>query len=104
MICHKTQPNPTLPNECPGYGTKRSDGEVLVLEPCEIRSTSSLKLLLGRLCPEVIVPVRAPSMWEIEVINPLTLCKQKTDVELLLFNNVQIKLLVWEKLETTSQR
>ena len=38
----------TLPNECPGYGSKQSDGEVLVM--CELwamQSTFSLLLFSG---------------------------------------------------------
>ena len=38
----------TYPNECPGYDTKQSDGEALVmLEFGEMRSTSSVPSLPG---------------------------------------------------------
>ena len=51
------------PNECPWYDTKQSDGEVLaVLELWGMRSTPSLLLLPGPLCPGVVAPERALSM------------------------------------------
>ena len=51
------------PNECPGYDTKQSDGEVpVVLELWEMRSTPSLPLLLGPLWPRMVAPDRALSM------------------------------------------
>ena len=53
----------TSPNECPGYDTKRSDGEVPVkLGLWRIRSTPSLPLFLGPLWPGVVAPDRAESM------------------------------------------
>ena len=52
-----------LPNECPGYDTKQSDGEVpVMLGPWEIRSTPSLPLLPGPLWPDVVAPDRVLSM------------------------------------------
>ena len=48
------------PNECSGYDTKQSDGEVpVMLGPWWIRSTPSLPLLTGPLWPGVIAPDRA---------------------------------------------
>ena len=45
------------PNECPGYDTKQSDGEVLaMLELWGMRSTPSLPLLPGPLWPGVVAP------------------------------------------------
>ena len=41
--------------------TKSSDGEISVLELWGMLSTSSLPLVLGSLCPEVL-PVKVPSM------------------------------------------
>ena len=50
-------------NECPGYDTKQSDGEVLVmLELWGILSTSSLPFLSGPLWPGMVAPDRALSM------------------------------------------
>ena len=51
------------PNDCPGYDTKQSDGEVpAMLELWEMRSTSSLPSLPGPLWPGVVAPDRALSM------------------------------------------
>ena len=51
------------PNECPGYDTKQSDGEVpAVLELWGIRSTPSLPSLPGPLWPGVVALDRALSM------------------------------------------
>ena len=51
------------PNECPGYDTKQSDGEVsAVLELWGMRSTPSLPLLPGPLWPGVVAPDKALSM------------------------------------------
>ena len=48
------------PNECPGYDTKQSDGEVpVMLGPWGIQSTPSLPLLPGPLWPGVVPPDRA---------------------------------------------
>ena len=42
LLCRGVRP---LPNECPGYDTKQSDGEVpAVLELWEMRSTPSLPI------------------------------------------------------------
>ena len=50
-------------NECPGYDTKQSDGEVTaVLELWGMRSTPSLPSLPGPLWPGVVAPDRALSM------------------------------------------
>ena len=51
------------PNECPGYDTKQSDGEVpLMLELWEMRSTPSLASLPGPLWLGVVAPDRVLSM------------------------------------------
>ena len=56
------------PNECPGYDTKQSDGEVpAVLELWRMRSTPSLSSLPGPLWPGVVAPDRALSMGWIEL-------------------------------------
>ena len=48
---------PPRPNECPGYDTKQSDGEVPVMQgPWGIRSTPSLPLLPGPLWPGMVAP------------------------------------------------
>ena len=49
------------PNECPGYDTKQSDGEVpVILGLLGIRNTSSLPLLPGPLWPGVVAPDKGP--------------------------------------------
>ena len=49
------------PNECPGYDTKQSDGEVpVMLELWGWLSTPSLPSLSGPLWPGVIVPDKGP--------------------------------------------
>ena len=58
-----------LSNECPGYDTKPSDGEAPVLEPWGMWNTYSLPLFLGPLWPGVVVPVRVPSMGQIELVS-----------------------------------
>ena len=51
------------PNECPGYDTKQSDGEALVmLEFWGMWSTLSLPSLASPLCLRVVAPDRALSM------------------------------------------
>ena len=53
----------TPPNECPGYDTKQSDGEIpAVLELWGMRSTPSLSLLPGPLRTGVVALDRALSM------------------------------------------
>ena len=56
--------DPTAPpNECRGYDTKQSDGEVpAVLELWGMRSTPLLPLLPGPLWPGMVAPDRALSM------------------------------------------
>ena len=59
-LCRGVRP---YPNECPGYDIKKSDGEVpVMLELWGTQSPSSLLLLSGPLCPEVVAPDRAQSM------------------------------------------
>ena len=51
------------PNECPGYDTKRSDGEVpVMLGLWGMQSTPSLPLLPGSLWPGMVAPDRVLSM------------------------------------------
>ena len=53
----------TPPHEWPRYDTKQSHGEVpAVLELWGMRSTSSLLLLPGPLCPGVVAPDRVLSI------------------------------------------
>ena len=60
-----------------------SDSEVpVIMELWRMWSTLSLPLLPGLLWPRVIVPVRVPSMGQIELFNHLTVSKQMTDVKL----------------------
>ena len=48
-------------NECPGYDTKQSDGDVpATLEFWGTRSTPSLPLLPGSLWPRVVTPKKGP--------------------------------------------
>ena len=57
-LCRGLRPPP---NECPGYDTKQSDGEVLVmLELWGMRSTPSLPLLSGPLWPGLVAPDKGP--------------------------------------------
>ena len=59
-LCREVRPPP---NECPGYDTKRSDGEVSVMQGLwGIQSTSSLPLPPNLLWPCVVAPDRALSM------------------------------------------
>ena len=53
----------SLPNECPGYNTKQSDGEVpVMLEFWGMQSNPSLPLLPGPLWPVLGAPDRALCM------------------------------------------
>ena len=53
--------NPLTHNECPGYDTKQSDGEVpVMLEIWGMRSTPLLPLLSGPLRPGVVAPDKGP--------------------------------------------
>ena len=59
-LCRGVRPPP---NECLGYDTKQSDGEVpVMLGPWGILSTPSLPLLPGPLRPGMVAPDRALSM------------------------------------------
>ena len=64
-----------LPNKCPGYDTKPSDGEVPVLELWGIGRTPSFSLLSNPLWPRVVVPVRVPSLSQIGLFNHLLYLK-----------------------------
>ena len=55
--------NTPPPNECLGYDTKQSDGEIpVMLELWGMRSTPSLPLLSGPLWPGVVATDRILSM------------------------------------------
>ena len=56
------------PNECPEYDTKQSDDEALVLELRGMWSTPSLALLVDSLQPRVVIPIKVPSMGQIELL------------------------------------
>ena len=59
-------PPPT--NECPGYDTKQSDGEVPgIMELWGTQNTPSLPSLPGPLGPGVVAPDRALFMGQIEL-------------------------------------
>ena len=58
----------TSTNECPGYDTKQSDGEVPVMQDFwGIQSTHSLLSLPGPHWPGVVAPDRVISMGLIEL-------------------------------------
>ena len=58
LLCRGVRPPP---NECPGYDTKQSDGEVpAMLELWGMRSTPSLPSLPGPLWPGVLAPDKGP--------------------------------------------
>ena len=58
LLCRGVRPTP---NECPGYDTKQSDGEVpVMLELWGMRSTPSLPLVPGPLWPRVVAPDKGP--------------------------------------------
>ena len=63
---------PYTRNECPGYDTKQSVGEVPVRELWVMVSTPSLPLIPGPLSTGVVVPVRVQSMGQIELFNYFT--------------------------------
>ena len=61
--CTSSEGDEPHPNECPGYDTKQSDGEVpVMLELWRMWSTPSPLSLRGLLRPRVVVPDRALSM------------------------------------------
>ena len=63
--------NPQPTNECPGYNTKQSDGEVPVM--LELSRTHSLPALPGPHCLGVLAPDRVLSMGRIELNRVLML-------------------------------
>ena len=64
-LCKGVRPST---NECPGYDTKQSDGEVpVMLELWGMRSTPSLTSLPGPLWPGVVAPDRVLSIGQIEL-------------------------------------
>ena len=59
-ICRGLRPHPH--NECPGYDTKQSDGEVpVILELWGMQSNPSLRSLPDPLWPRVVAPDRVLS-------------------------------------------
>ena len=72
LLCRRVRPPPLV--ECPGYDTKQSEGEVLVmLELWETRSISSLPSLPGPLLPGMVAPDRFLSMVQIQLNHVLML-------------------------------
>ena len=66
LLCRRARTPP--PNECLGYDTKQSDGEVSVmLELLEMQSTPLLPLLPGPLWPGVVALDKVLSMGQIEL-------------------------------------
>ena len=55
--------------ECPGYDTKLSDGEVPVLKFWGMWNIPLLPLFPGSLWHGMIIPVRVPSMGQIEIFD-----------------------------------
>ena len=65
LLCGEVSPPP---HKCPGYDTKQSDGEVLViLDLWGMWSVPSLPSLPGPLWPWVVVSNRVQSMEQIEL-------------------------------------
>ena len=63
------------PNECPGYDTKQSDGEVpAMLELWGMQSTPSLPSLPGPLWPGVVAPDKGP-IYGLNRINSILMLK-----------------------------
>ena len=59
LLCREVRPHPH--NECTGYDTKQSDGEVpVILVLWGIQSTPSLPSLPGPLWPGVVAPDKRP--------------------------------------------
>ena len=76
----------TPPKRSPRYDSEPSNGEV-ILDLWGMQITPSLPLLLDPLWPRLVVPVRVRSMGQVELFdqelfNHLTVCKQMTDVKL----------------------
>ena len=66
--CFTSEAKTPHPNECPGYGTKQTDGEFpVMLELWGMWSTHSFPLLPGSLRPRLVVPDRVLSMDQIEL-------------------------------------
>ena len=64
-LCRRVRPPP---NECPGYDTKQSDGEVpVMLEIWGMQSIPSLPSLPGSLWPGVVALDKVLSMGQIEL-------------------------------------
>ena len=60
LLCRGVRPPP---NECPGYDTKQSDGDVpAMLKLWRMLSTPLLPSLPGPLCPGVVAPDRVLSL------------------------------------------
>ena len=72
-LCYEVR---SLPNECPGYDTKQSDGEVPeMLELWGMQNTPSFSSLLGQPWPWVVTS-------QIELFDIWTECKQMTYTKL----------------------
>ena len=84
-----------LPNECPTYDTKQSDGEVhIVLELGRMRSIPLLLSLPGPLWPWVVAPDRVQSMAQIELNCVLMLNWMFLNRTVFTFNCVQKNLYI----------
>ena len=68
-ICRGVRPLPH-PSKCPGYDTKKFDGDApVMLELRGMQSLLSLLLLQGPLWPGVVVPDGVLSMGQIELFD-----------------------------------
>ena len=77
----------TPPNECPGYDTKQSDGEVpLMLELWGMRSKPSLQSLPGPLWAGVVAPDKGP-IYGLNRTKPCFLHYTDFDIETVLTLN-----------------
>ena len=77
-----------FPNECPGYDTKKSDGEVpVMLEVYGMRSTHSLPSLPGPLWAGVVALDRVLSMGQIELNSILMLNRIVWNITVYMYKN-----------------
>ena len=72
------------PQRMSWYETTASDCVAPVLELCVMCSTHSLLFLPDALWLRLVVPLRVPSISQIQLFNNLTVCKPMTDI---LFTN-----------------
>ena len=68
-LCRGIRFPPPLPNECPLYDSKKSDGEAsIMLELWRMRITPSLLSIPGPLWPSVVAPNKVLSMSQTETV------------------------------------